>query len=131
MRSRRRVLLVDDDPVFRQLEAEILVREGCVVSEAASLEEALVTASGATSFDLLMADFWHSELPADELVQRFATLQPQTPRLLVNNSIRSHNDPAREQMWDAVLPRPFTMLQLIELIRTLMSKPAQLSNSGT
>jgi DNA-binding response OmpR family regulator len=81
------VLLVDDDSVFRGLEARALRERGYNVLQAACAEEALRLAGATATLHLLLTDFNMPDLDGAELARQFRALRPKTPVLLVSGSL--------------------------------------------
>ena len=75
------ILVVDDDPAFRELVVEILTGAGSIVREAASAEEALV-ALAAESFRLVLTDQRMPGLGGLELTRRVRAA-PHAPEVVV------------------------------------------------
>lgn len=81
------VLVVDDDPFFRELEARALCDQGYMVLQANGAAEALRLASATPTIHLLVTDF---VMPGDdglELTRQFRSLHPTTPVLMVSGSL--------------------------------------------
>lgn len=73
------VLVVDDDRMIRDFEAQILRREGYTVLQAEGAAEALRLAREAAAIHLLITDFTMPEVDGLELTRRLRTVHPDTP----------------------------------------------------
>lgn len=77
VRTRERVLLVEDEDLIRGLAQQILVDRGYRVSAAANAAEALEVAGRTPEeFDLLLTDIVMPGLPGNDLAQRLLHLYP-------------------------------------------------------
>jgi DNA-binding response OmpR family regulator len=81
-RTRARVLLVDDEPQFREMLAEYLVGENFEVLEAGSGEEALAKAPGWRA-DLILLDLMMAGIGGLETLRRIKILQPEACVVMV------------------------------------------------
>ena len=120
--ERATLLVVDDDPVFRDLEAQMLSEEGYDVLQAEGAEEALRLAGTTPTIDLLLTDFWMPEANGLELSRRFRVVHPETPVLLVSGELPSmHGEPEDPRSF-ALLEKPFTLSQLLQKVRGLLEE---------
>src|ERR1035438_1717225 len=74
--SARTVLVVDDDPMVRQVETEILRLQGYTVLEAGSPAEGLRVATSTAKIHLLITDLPMPEADGLELPRRFRAGHP-------------------------------------------------------
>jgi DNA-binding response OmpR family regulator len=120
------VLVVDNDLVFREFEAQILRDHGCEVLMAARAEEALLLAGTTAAIHLLLTDFVMPEFDGLELTRRFRAVHPETPVLMFTGA-----QPLLSQRTDnlkrlAVLGKPFEVNELVHKVRTLLDAAAPL-----
>jgi CheY-like chemotaxis protein len=112
----KRILLVDDKRVERELLKDLLRLDEHIVVEANNGAEAysLFTQS---QFDLVMTDRVMPFMSGDELAQRIRQLAPQQPILMVTgeNYRRGPKNP-----FNAVLNKPFDYAVLQEEIKKLL-----------
>jgi DNA-binding NtrC family response regulator len=80
--TRRRVLVVDDDPVMLRVASALLAAEGLEVARAASGEEAM-SAVARGRFDLVLSDVKLPGVTGLELVQQVHALSAETPIILM------------------------------------------------
>lgn len=114
----RNILLVDDDPLARATLSLLLERHGFVVTVAASGEEALALARGASAHvDLLVSDLLMPGMSGKELAAQVRTLRPNLPVLLMSGHT------ADEQLrhgisaaFDAIIEKPFDIGRLLARI---------------
>jgi two-component system cell cycle sensor histidine kinase/response regulator CckA len=115
------LLVVDDDPMVRNLETEVLRLQGYTVLEAKSAAEALHLAGVTAPIHLLITDLMMPEVDGLELTRLFRTVHPETPVLMVSGSLpllrgRSEEDLGRVEL----LAKPFAFDELVRKVRTLL-----------
>src|SRR5438105_2264637 len=81
------LLVVDDDPCFRELQTRALCDQGYNVLQADGPSEALRLAGLTPNIDLLLTDFVMPEFNGLELARQFRALHPEVPVLVVSNSL--------------------------------------------
>jgi CheY-like chemotaxis protein len=118
---RKRVLVVEDDAVFRDWANQVLERQGYTVAHCNNGAEAITLFSN-SSFDLVVADFRLPFMTGDELAQRIKTLAPQQPVIIVTGDCTFRY---RDTSADAVLFKPFEAGELGRVIERLLLEPAQ------
>jgi two-component system cell cycle sensor histidine kinase/response regulator CckA len=123
----RTVLVVDDDPMVRDLETQMLRLQGYTVLEAQSAAEALRVAGETATIHLLITDLAMPQVDGLELTRRFRAVHPKTPVLMVSGSlpllhVRSEPDLERFEF----LPKPFEFHELLHKVRTLLDAAAPL-----
>ncbi|HLH56850.1 MAG TPA: response regulator [Verrucomicrobiae bacterium] len=119
------VLVVDDDPTVRSFEAQLLSMHGYNVLQAQSGAEALQLADNVT-IHLLLTDFSMPDIDGLELTQKFQTVHPETPVLMVSGSITSTDKRIRNLARFGFLPKPFALAELIQKVRSLVDAEAPL-----
>jgi DNA-binding NtrC family response regulator len=121
------LLVVDDDPMVRNMETQVLRMHGYTVLEAESAAEALQLAAVAEPIHLLITDLAMPEVDGLELTRRFREVHPETPVLMVSGSLpllraRSERDMDRFDF----LAKPFHFQELLQKVRTLLDAAAPL-----
>lgn len=121
------VLVVDDEPLVRGLETQILRQQGYTVLEAENAAEALQLAREAAAIHLLITDLAMPEIDGLELSRRFREMHPETPVLMVSGSLpvlgtRSEPDLKRFHF----LAKPLQFSELIHKVRVLLDAAAPL-----
>jgi DNA-binding NtrC family response regulator len=121
------VLVVDDDPMVRELATQVLHVQGYKVLAAEGAAEALRLAGETATIHLLITDLSMPEIDGLELTRRFRTLHPRTPVLMVSGSLpllqaRSEMDIDRFDF----LAKPFQFSELIHKVRVLLDTFAPL-----
>jgi CheY-like chemotaxis protein len=104
----KRILLVDDERLVRELTSQLLRQDGHTVVEANNGAEALgLFARG--QFDLVVTDYEMPFLKGNELAARIKLLAPRQPILMITGFRREAgpNNPV-----DAVLSKPFHSAKL-------------------
>ncbi len=111
----RTVLIVDDEPLIRDLARTLLAAEGWHVLEAGSAEEALSRfAEHETPIDLLLTDVSMPGLDGRELAKRLCALRPEMSVLFMSSYSRRD----RLWSWSKFLPKPFARADLVRLAET-------------
>lgn len=106
------VLVVDDEPSLRDIEAEYLVSDGHTVDTASDGVEALQKLR-AGRFDLVMADRAMPQMNGDQLAAAIKQFAPKMPVILVTgfgDMMRSNGD--KPAGVDLIVPKPFTQATL-------------------
>jgi DNA-binding NtrC family response regulator len=125
--SPKTVLVVDDEPMVRELETQILRVQGYKVLAAEGAAEALRLAGETATIHLLITDLSMAEVDGLELTRRFRALHPKTPVLLVSGSlplVRARSEPDLERFH--FLAKPFQFSELIHKVRVLLDAAAPL-----
>ena len=121
------VLVVDDDPMVRDLETQVLRVQGYKVLKAESAAEALRVAASTATIHLLITDLMMPEVDGLELTRRFRAVHPETPVLMVSGSLpllRIKNEQDLE-CFD-FLAKPFQFSELLHKVRMLLDAAAPL-----
>jgi DNA-binding response OmpR family regulator len=111
---------VDDDPMLRDLETEILRLHGYTVLPAEDAAEALRLAREAAAIHLLITDYSMPEVDGLELTRRFREVHPKTPVLMVSGSklpVRRRTDHLDRF---EILEKPFVFQELLHKVRSLL-----------
>jgi DNA-binding response OmpR family regulator len=124
------VLIVDDDSVFRQLEARVLCEQGYNVLQADCADEALRLAGATPTLHLLLTDFNMPGVDGVELAQQFRTLRPETPVLMVSGSLPLMEHKVKDLDRFAVLEKSSSFEELLEKVRTLLAEVTPLPFPG-
>jgi hypothetical protein len=120
------LLVVDDEPLVRDVETQILRLQGYKVLEAENAAEALRLAAATKAIHLLVTDFWMPDINGLELARRFRVVHPKTPVLLVSGSLPLIHDGANDLDHFALLPKPFHFGELLHKVRTLLDAASPL-----
>ena len=120
------LLVVDDDPMVREVETQILRLQGYTVLEAESAAEALRLAREAAAIHLLITDFSMPEVDGLELTRQFREVHPKTPVLMVSGSLPLIQDRADDLDRFEFLAKPFQFNELLHKVRTLLDAAAPL-----
>jgi DNA-binding NtrC family response regulator len=118
------LLVVDDDPMVRDLEVQILRQEGYTVLQAASATKALRLAATTATIHLLITDLAMPEVDGLELTRRFRAVHPKTPVLMVSGSLpllRARSEPDLDRF--EFLAKPFQFDELLRKVHTLLDAP--------
>jgi CheY-like chemotaxis protein len=114
------LLVVDDDPMLRDLETEILRLHGYTVLPAEGAAEALRLAREAAAIHLLITDYSMPEVDGLELTRRFREVHPKTPVLMVSGSKLPVRRRAAHLDLFGILEKPFEFNELLRKVRTLL-----------
>jgi PAS domain S-box-containing protein len=121
-RGTETVLLVEDEPMVRDLNRKILQLCGYTVLEAGDGQEALrVSAAHAGAIDLLMTDVQMPRLRGPELAQALAAQRPQMKVLFVSGVVSGEGWSPDERAGGAgFLAKPYAPVQLAQKIREVL-----------
>ena len=122
----RTLLVVDDDPMVRDVEVQALRLQGYTVMEAQGAVEALQMARKAAAIHLLITDFSMPEIDGLELSRQFRLVHPKTPVLMVSGSFPLVQNRADDFDRFEFLAKPFQYDELLHKVRTLMDATAPL-----
>jgi DNA-binding NtrC family response regulator len=120
------VLVVDDDPMVRDVEVQALRLQGYTVMEAQGAVEALQLARKAAAIHLLITDFSMPEIDGLELSRQFRLVHPKTPVLMVSGSFPLVQNRADDFDRFEFLAKPFQYDELLHKVRTLLDATAPL-----
>jgi len=120
------LLVVDDEPMLRDVETQILRVQGYTVLEAGNAAKALRLAREAAAIHLLITDFSMPEVDGLELTRRFRAVHPKTPVLMVSGSLPPIRHRADDLGRFEFLAKPFQFDELLHKVRTLLDATAPL-----
>jgi CheY-like chemotaxis protein len=120
------LLVVDDDPLVRDVESQVLRLQGYTVLEAEGAAKALRLAREAAAIHLLITDFSMPEVDGLELTRRFRAVHPKTPVLMVTGSLPLVQHRADDLDRFEFLAKPFQFNELLHKVRTLLDAAAPL-----
>ena len=115
------LLIVDDDPTVRDLQAQILREQGYTVLQAENAADALRLARETAAIHLLITDLSMPEVDGLELTRLFRAVHPKTPVLMVSGLLpllRIRSEPHLDRF--DFLAKPFQLDELLGKIRTLL-----------
>lgn len=120
------LLVVDDEPVVLEAEAQILGDQGYTVLQAESAAKALRLAREAAAIHLLITDFSMPEVDGLELARRFRAVHPKAPVLVVSGSLQFLRGATQDLDRFEFLAKPFKFGELLHKVRTLLDAAAPL-----
>jgi DNA-binding response OmpR family regulator len=124
-RSGKRILLVEDDRVLREILRRLFVQDSHTVVEATNGAEGLALfCKGA--FDLVVTDFEMPFLKGDELARRIKKIAPNQAILMI--TAFSHR-PGMDNPVDAIVTKPCGSACLREIIGKLLSRRSENADS--
>jgi ribonuclease P protein subunit RPR2 len=123
--SRRRVLVVDDDPALRLLLRTTLALDAFLVEEVASAEEAMQVARS-FSPSVVLLDVTLPGMDGLAFARRLSD-DPSLgcPSVILLTGAEVSDDEAHAARADGVLRKPFSPLELVRLLEGLDSSPAE------
>jgi CheY-like chemotaxis protein len=119
-RTGRTVLLVDDDPMLRELTVECLESAGHTVVTASSADEALRLAPFLPALDLLLSDLVMPGLDPRVLAGRLREGRPGLPVVFMSGQVDG-SLPALEGGCH-FLPKPFTPAQVRQTVEQALQE---------
>ena len=121
-----RILLVEDEPVLREIAQRVLVRAGFDVTAAADPGEAIIAAeTGPEPFDLLLTDVVMPGMRGPELARRLRNSRPELRVLLASGYAEEIVDSDRHE--DPLLPKPFSPETLLAAVDAVMGPAARVA----
>jgi PAS domain S-box-containing protein len=118
-----RILLVEDEPVLRDIAQRVLVRAGFDVTAAADPGEAIIAAeTGPEPFDLLLTDVVMPGMRGPELARRLRNSRPELRVLLASGYAEEIVDSDRHE--DPLLAKPFSPETLLAAVDAVMGPAA-------
>jgi two-component system response regulator AtoC len=116
----KRVLVLDDERIVRELICEILARAGYHVVSAEKPEAALALVE-ADAFDLLVTDVVMPGLSGLDVLERVKAVRPELPVVVVTGAGTDQNlATAVERGAAAAITKPFTHAELREAVATAL-----------
>jgi CheY-like chemotaxis protein len=116
--TRRTILVVDDDPCFRDLTVTILSRAGYQVEEAADGTEAMLFARN-SQIDLVITDIVMPNREGIETIRYFSKALPNVPIVAVSGN-RSYLRPAKALGAAATLEKISVAADLLDTVRSVI-----------
>ena len=118
-----RVLIVEDEPLVRNMVVRILFEQGYRVLEAANGEEALrvVNSHAGETIDLLLTDLVMPQMGGKELAQRLKSLRPNTKVLLTSgytNDLVFENGELGDNV--SFIQKPFMPADLVSKVQEVL-----------
>jgi PAS domain S-box-containing protein len=115
-----RILLVEDEPVLREIAQRVLVRAGFDVTAAADPGEAIIAAETMPEpFDLLLTDVVMPGMRGPELARRLRNSRPELRVLLASGYAEEIVGTDRHE--DPLLAKPFSPESLLAAVDAVMS----------
>ncbi len=106
------LLIVEDSPSNQHLLLECFEKSGHVVDLCDHAEDAMVRAKQ-TQFDALICDYHLPDQDGMHLIQRFKTIHPNTPTILMTADLSQDLESLKEQAGaDVVIGKPFDINEL-------------------
>lgn len=121
--SRRKILLIDDDPAIRQLLNRLLTEEGYNVMSAANGFEA-IEMTNSTQFDLVLLDLNMPLLDGWDTFQEISKKNPLMPFIVIT-ARPNQLFPAVASGTGALLEKPLDFPKLFSTIHALLNEPAK------
>jgi signal transduction histidine kinase len=122
-----RVLLVDDEPMIRDVLARQLGRRGFNVMACLDTAEAVAALSSTQAFDLLLTDFAMPDMPGDVLIARARALRPGLPVIVLTG--HPHDAEALGERADdslmRLLSKPISGRELADEIDAMLGRALQ------
>jgi DNA-binding response OmpR family regulator len=114
MAGYKRILLVEDEPVFRQIVARNLRARGCEVIEAETAREGLARLKEDLP-DLLLLDINLPDRSGWDILRQMQLRGTQVPTIIVS-AVRVSEERLAEFKPKAYLPKPFPLEALLRIV---------------
>jgi two-component system cell cycle sensor histidine kinase/response regulator CckA len=119
--SRRRILIVDDEPTIRNILIHVLKLQGYDVLVAMNGREALsVCTTDPGRIDVLISDLMMPEMDGVELIRRATGLRPEMATICLS---ASHADVSLDTSV-LFLPKPFSLQAIVSTVRSALEGAA-------
>ena len=119
MSTSRRLLVIDDDPIYRTAIASLLQRLGHLVDVAENGFAGLALL-GQQAMDLILTDLMMPGLTGWDVARLAKTMQPRLPVVLVTGAAHLIAPDQPQRTWvDAILPKPIVVPAMLAVIGTL------------
>jgi two-component system, cell cycle sensor histidine kinase and response regulator CckA len=116
------ILVVDDDPVVRELVCRMLAEGGYGTSEAAHGAEALAFVQAGLAVDLVLSDVVMPELTGVELLEAVSVSHPDLPVLLMSGYAVEDLAARGIAAPCGILVKPFTQERLLDEVARCLSE---------
>jgi CheY-like chemotaxis protein len=113
--GRLHILVVEDEPMVREIEAEYLISDGHAVETAADGCEGL-SKFRAGKFDLVLVDRAMPQVNGDQLTEAIKELDPNMPVILATGFADTLGDDHGRHRANLVLCKPFSRASLREVV---------------
>jgi two-component system, cell cycle sensor histidine kinase and response regulator CckA len=132
MAGRRRVLLVDDNDIVRDLMRAMLEREGFQVLDACNGARALELVAGGDRIDLLVTDVFMPGIDGLELADRVLDFHPEAAVVFTSGHVDERIlAPGTVPAGAAFLAKPFSMADLARTARDVFAAADGLCAHGS
>jgi CheY-like chemotaxis protein len=121
METGGRILVVDDNDVFRGVISQILCRLGYEVSSADSAEKGLGIFLG-NEFDMVLSDYDMPGMDGVALACSIKQVSPRTPVVIMTGVGRETVLSRKSTAVDEVISKPFTLAEIDGLILNVSGK---------
>lgn len=121
-RPQGRILVVDDEPLIREMAREILEGQGYAVTEAVDGQDGLdVWMDQQAQFDLIILDLVMPRLHGFQVMDRILQVAPRT-RILISSGFSPDSRPelTRPTATTAFLAKPYRSKDLLERVHRLL-----------
>jgi CheY-like chemotaxis protein len=127
------ILVVDDDPLVRDVTQAALERGGYRVLLAASGAEATsILGQAAENVSLAILDWTLRDIPTAEVITRLKALQPGLKILVTSGHDRAAVVPwIVKQRIDGFLPKPYLPKQLVQRVKWMLRPGRSCAASGS
>lgn len=118
------VLVVDDEEELRDMMKRVLASAGYVVLEAVDGREAMrVVSEAPQDIDLIVTDIVMPWMGGEELIAALRKVGHRIPTIGTSGLVHDPSELSnRENPPDALLPKPFTPLELLATVETVLTK---------
>ncbi|RZZ89605.1 response regulator [Pseudoxanthomonas winnipegensis] len=114
----RRVLLVDDNELIREMAADVLADEGLLIVQAGDAEQALDQLRTQPAFDLLLTDVRLPGMSGRELADAARALAPALPVIFMTGYAEEALErPDFLGPCMQLLRKPFSLVDLLAMVR--------------
>jgi DNA-binding response OmpR family regulator len=118
--SRQRILVVDDDPLIRRINAEVLVYSGYQV-DTADNGQAAWDALQQNNYDLMVTDNEMPKLSGIELIEKIKGARMELPVIMATGTLPEDKSTKPTSFQPAItLHKPYTFEELVESVKEIL-----------
>lgn len=119
MKSRARVLVIDDEALMRKLVRKILIKEGYSVVTASGPPEALQKLDS-TTFDIAITDLCMPEVDGFSFISQLQSRHPETSLIVMTGFGDAHTaDQVRARGADEYITKPFNEREIQVIVERI------------
>lgn len=119
-----KVLVVDDEPVLRELTRDVLVQSGCSVEAASCVKEALEVFQADRTFEAVVLDVVMPQTDGIELYEKLRLIDPNVKIIFTSGYLKDKRveNIMKQDKYAAFIQKPFDATEVVEKLAILLAK---------